>query len=415
MMLPLCSWFFCWFCALLTAPTTVPDRGPTPAAAPSASEAQRASGSAEGGKEPASAHLPRRSIPEHAVAATSQTRPVSAVPRAELANAASSAQPPSASAPVATPAESRAAAPSPKLAAAETAAAAPVGSAAVESYTVTSEHLFFPAQIDGREYRLEAMLYRPAVEGRRPLVVFSHGRAGMYPARDPNTVNWYSEICRALASEGCVVAYIVRRGYGSSDGPDSELQDTAVASAAFTASGGAATLLMLPPYGTNGHNVVGSPELYLGPVNDFFAAIGFGTEAYTPPAIGQITGADAVALGGTAALSATVTGFPTPTLRWRKDGLDLADCGGVTGTTSATLRLEPAVAADAGSYRLVASNVAGTAVSAPVAIQFPPTAPFVTAQPRRWRRVLGLERVRPDCARHGGEPALVCPPGWLGR
>jgi len=362
------------------------------------------------------------------------------------------------------------------------------------AYAVTQEHLYFPAHIEGRDYQLEAMLYRPSVTGRRPLVVFSHGRAGMFPARDPNTVNWYGDLCNALAAEGHVVAYIIRRGYGNSDGPDSELQDTAVLSGlegakdfaaavaywrtrdfvmpdrvvvmgqsqggwvvlactnvpmdgvlgavnisggtnyrlmgtgavtpavqdhwvagcrelgahalvssfwiyaendqsisgptarrmfdAFTAAGGAAALLMLPPYGSNGHSIVGQPDLFMGPLNDYLAAVGFGDAAYTPPAIGPVSGADTVTLGGTAVLAASVSGFPAPVLQWRKDGMTLADGGDITGATSSTLRIAHLEPADEGSYTLVATNALGAAVSSPIVVQFPITAPSVLTHPQ---------------------------------
>jgi dienelactone hydrolase len=89
---------------------------------------------------------------------------------------------------------------------------------------------FFPALIDGRPYQLEAMVYRPDVPGRHPLVIFSHGRNGLASPRDVSLVFGYGELCRQLAADGHVVAYIIRRGYGNSDGPDAELLDSAVLS-----------------------------------------------------------------------------------------------------------------------------------------------------------------------------------------
>jgi dienelactone hydrolase len=361
-------------------------------------------------------------------------------------------------------------------------------------YPVRTEILFFPARIDGRDYQLEAKLYRPDDAGRHALVVFSHGRNGMYPARDPNTVNWYGELCNALAAEGHVVAYIVRRGYGNSDGPDSELQDTALLSGlegakdyvaavaywrtmdfvlpdrvvvmgqsqggwvtlactnvamegvigavnisggtnyrlmgtgavtssvqdhwvaacsqlgahavvssywiysendlsisgptarrmyeAFTAAGGAATLLMLPPFGTNGHGIVGQPDLFLAPLNDYLATIGFGDQAYSAPTVGPVTGAESVTLGGTATLTAEVSGFPFPALQWRKDGVNLGNGGDIAGATTATLQLANLELADAGSYTLAATNLLGTAVSAAAVVQFPISAPRIQTQPQ---------------------------------
>lgn len=99
-----------------------------------------------------------------------------------------------------------------------------------KSLPATMESLTFPAMIEGKEYRLEAMVYRPKGADKHPLIVFSHGRNGKNPPRDPSTINWYQSVCLSLASEGYAVVYFVRRGYGNSEGEDSELLDTAVLS-----------------------------------------------------------------------------------------------------------------------------------------------------------------------------------------
>lgn len=105
-----------------------------------------------------------------------------------------------------------------------------IAGTSLNAQTVRSDYLRFPVTIDGATYSLEAVVYRPDDAARHPLILHSHGRAGMFPTRDPNTVNSMAPLCRALAAEGCAVVFFVRRGYGNSDGPDSELQDTAVLS-----------------------------------------------------------------------------------------------------------------------------------------------------------------------------------------
>lgn len=105
-----------------------------------------------------------------------------------------------------------------------------IASTSLSAQTVRSDYVRFPVTIEGATYSLEAMVYRPDDATRHPLILLSHGRAGMFPARDANTVNSMAPLCRALAAEGCAVVFFVRRGYGNSDGPDSELQDTAVLS-----------------------------------------------------------------------------------------------------------------------------------------------------------------------------------------
>jgi pimeloyl-ACP methyl ester carboxylesterase len=52
----------------------------------------------------------------------------------------------------------------------------------------------------------------------------------MHPTLNTNEFKDYAELNRALAGRGYIVMMLVRRGYGHSQGPDSELQDTAVES-----------------------------------------------------------------------------------------------------------------------------------------------------------------------------------------
>jgi dienelactone hydrolase len=94
--------------------------------------------------------------------------------------------------------------------------------------TQMGEPLTFPATIEGKEYQLEAMIYRPNDSAVHPFIVMNHGRFGMHPARNPNEARNYVELNCALASHGYIVMMLVRRGYGNSQGPDSELKDTAI-------------------------------------------------------------------------------------------------------------------------------------------------------------------------------------------
>lgn len=75
------------------------------------------------------------------------------------------------------------------------------------------------ADSDGSTIRLlEALLYRPAGEGKRPLVVISHGsprraqdRAGMRP-------DWAERAAAFFVTQGYAVLAPMRRGYGRSPG-----------------------------------------------------------------------------------------------------------------------------------------------------------------------------------------------------
>ncbi len=69
-----------------------------------------------------------------------------------------------------------------------------------------------------------------------------------------------------------------------------------------------------------------------------------------------------VTAGTAVTFTAAVTGSPAPTLQWRKNGTALP------GATGATLTLPAAVAADAGRYDVVATNVVGSVTSVPAVL-----------------------------------------------
>jgi len=99
---------------------------------------------------------------------------------------------------------------------------------AVDASAVSTERIFFTASIDGADYRLEAMLYYPQ-DGRKvhPLVVLTHGRNGPNPSPNPRQAEGYRPLSNVLAEHGYEVMMLVRRGYGNSQGPDSEFLDSA--------------------------------------------------------------------------------------------------------------------------------------------------------------------------------------------
>jgi len=99
------------------------------------------------------------------------------------------------------------------------------------------------------------------------------------------------------------------------------------------------------------------------------------------PAITTHPQSQRVNSGASVTLSATVTGLPTPTLQWRKDGQN------IDGATTASLDLGAVSPGANGNYYLVATNSVGTAASnsANVTVQFgpsiniPPASQTVTA------------------------------------
>ena len=81
--------------------------------------------------------------------------------------------------------------------------------------------------------------------------------------------------------------------------------------------------------------------------------------------------------GASVTFTVVVTGSPTPTLQWQKNG------GAIAGQTTASLTLANVAVADAASYTCVATNSAGSATSnaATLTITAAPVAPAFTTQP----------------------------------
>lgn len=106
-------------------------------------------------------------------------------------------------------------------------------------------------------------------------------------------------------------------------------------------------------------------------------------DPYVAPSITTQPVAQSVTEGATVTFTASASGNPAPTYQWRKNGVDLADGGNVSGATSATLSLTNVTAADAATYTVAASNVAGTAISsgASLTVSAPLSAPRILSHP----------------------------------
>ena len=95
----------------------------------------------------------------------------------------------------------------------------------------------------------------------------------------------------------------------------------------------------------------------------------------TPPAIITQPVNVTVTAGNATSFSVTTSGYGTITYQWRKEG------NAITGATSASLSITSTVAADAGSYTVVASSPYGTATSSAATLTVNPAAPAPVPTP----------------------------------
>lgn len=102
-----------------------------------------------------------------------------------------------------------------------------------------------------------------------------------------------------------------------------------------------------------------------------------------------------VCLNGTLNLTVAVNGEPSPTLQWRKDGVN------ISGETGTSLTIDPVQAGDAGSYDVVATNSCASATSSPAAITIT-NPPVITQQPANQTDCLG-ESVEFTVAANSGQ------------
>src|SRR5207253_2914518 len=78
------------------------------------------------------------------------------------------------------------------------------------------------------------------------------------------------------------------------------------------------------------------------------------------------------------------TGSPTPIYQWRFGGVG----GDIAGATNTSLTVTNVQTTNAGNYRLIASNVAGTTMSA-IAVLTVNSTPVITVQPQSKTVALG--------------------------
>ena len=96
----------------------------------------------------------------------------------------------------------------------------------------------------------------------------------------------------------------------------------------------------------------------------------------TPPAIGQQPASQTVRQGQSFSFSANISGVPTPTIQWRKDGIN------ISGATNSGYYQSSTASSDAGVYSFVATNAAGSVTSAGATLNvITAAAPQIIEQP----------------------------------
>jgi dienelactone hydrolase len=83
---------------------------------------------------------------------------------------------------------------------------------------ISIEHIMFNGKINGQTHLLEAVIYRPLDDKQHPVMIFAHGRKGPYPPKNPKEYLAYDSVCKYFAKEDLVVMFVIRRGFGNSEG-----------------------------------------------------------------------------------------------------------------------------------------------------------------------------------------------------
>ncbi|MBU2700429.1 dienelactone hydrolase [Sporomusaceae bacterium BoRhaA] len=97
--------------------------------------------------------------------------------------------------------------------------------------SICIEHIMFNANINNQNHLLEAVIYRPMDDKQHQVMIFTHGRKGPNPPKNPRQYLAYNNICKYFAGEDLVVMYVVRRGFGNSEGSImDEYKDTPLSS-----------------------------------------------------------------------------------------------------------------------------------------------------------------------------------------
>ena len=88
---------------------------------------------------------------------------------------------------------------------------------------IETERVKVPLDVAGKTYLLDAMLYKPAGDGPFPAMIMTHGTSRLVADRAKVTADtYYVRNAKMFARLGIAVLFVVRRGFGISDGPYAE-------------------------------------------------------------------------------------------------------------------------------------------------------------------------------------------------
>ena len=94
---------------------------------------------------------------------------------------------------------------------------------AITEASVSAQRIKVPLEWRGNVLELDAMIYKPPGDGPFPAMVMTHGTSRKVADRLKIAAdNYYVKNARLIADKGLVVLFVVRRGFGVSDGPYSE-------------------------------------------------------------------------------------------------------------------------------------------------------------------------------------------------
>lgn len=111
-------------------------------------------------------------------------------------------------------------------------------SAAFAASEIEAERVEVPVEVTGETLHLDAMLYKPQGEGPFPAMIITHGTSRKVADREKIEADaYYVRHSKMFAQMGMTVLFVVRRGFGISDGPYSEFNKYADDSRNYTQDG----------------------------------------------------------------------------------------------------------------------------------------------------------------------------------